>query len=328
MSGSGSRSDSDFYSGLINHTPEAPVRRINVRREAIHVPLPTLSAATITQEASGFRLLKIRPNGDSHSPIHGDLTRWRIADAPDFHAISYAPGSGTAVCHVILGEANIEFAVTRHVWEVLRRMRHATAVVYVWVDVLCIDQANRLERISQVANLRQVYSRALTVRIWLGEEKRLTDGASEIDLDEALFASLAKQREPWWKQLWALQNCAYARTCPVVMLGPLKIGLDDFIMRWAAAMESLKSKTSPQEKQFLTHLRMRESLAHIQAPLELWRVRKTGNQPRKPLLYRLRETYWRQCSEPRDIIFALLDLVDEEEANKFLPDYSISFEDL
>ena len=51
---------------------------------------------------------------------------------------------------------------------------------YYWVDALCMDQQNVLERNSQVARMANIFRRASGVVVWLGREDGFTADALEV----------------------------------------------------------------------------------------------------------------------------------------------------
>ena len=51
---------------------------------------------------------------------------------------------------------------------------------YYWVDALCVDQQNVLERNAQVARMSDIFHRASGVVVWLGREDEFTADALEV----------------------------------------------------------------------------------------------------------------------------------------------------
>ena len=64
--------------------------------------------------------------------------------------------------------------MTENLWEALRSYRQEDGLVILWVDAVCIDQANIQERFEQVLLMRGIYSESKRVLIWLGP-KSLSD---------------------------------------------------------------------------------------------------------------------------------------------------------
>ncbi|KAF6818395.1 heterokaryon incompatibility protein [Colletotrichum musicola] len=115
------------------------------------------------------------------SPLYPDLPEGHISTAcigPDFEAVSYAWGTEefTDTLNVAFTtepksgeeERSGRISVTPNVASLLRSLRHATDHRVLWIDAICINQANASERSAQVRLMRQIYSRARRVVIWLG----------------------------------------------------------------------------------------------------------------------------------------------------------------
>lgn len=76
--------------------------------------------------------------------------------------------------------------VTESLYIALRRLRNPSSSRLFWIDAVCINQSDMLERSSQVALMRVIYHRATQVIAWLGTEDRYTEKA--FDLIETIFA--------------------------------------------------------------------------------------------------------------------------------------------
>ena len=59
--------------------------------------------------------------------------------------------------------------ISTNLYNALRRLRDKL-VKYLWIDRVCIDQSNFLERTEQVQLMGSIYSKARMVVVWLGEE--------------------------------------------------------------------------------------------------------------------------------------------------------------
>ncbi|KAF2007503.1 HET-domain-containing protein [Amniculicola lignicola CBS 123094] len=155
--------------------------------------------------------------------------------------------------------------VTQNLAEALRYVRRPQSR-YIWVDALCINQADSQEKTIQVSNMGTVYRMADNVIVWLGLEDELTrrgmeyicyfgqqilldlgdpisrnfrprPGAEDItaglldkvlELEDYLVRDLiAVTSRPWFRRLWILQEIALARTATVA-LGTLEEAWDDF----------------------------------------------------------------------------------------------------
>lgn len=88
----------------------------------------------------------------------------------DFEALSYTWGDeGDAKSIVVNGNRkevskNLEAAL-----RTLRGLQETRLGMSYWVDSLCIDQGNVEERNAQVKRMREIYGRARSVIVWLGQ---------------------------------------------------------------------------------------------------------------------------------------------------------------
>ncbi|KAI0172455.1 HET-domain-containing protein [Hypoxylon sp. FL1284] len=203
-----------------------------------------------------IRMLQIHPSWRSFSRIKCSLV---IADLDDldseavpfgfYEALSYTWGDATGKVTIQLDGCSFE--VTRNLAAALRRLRAKKGSRYLWVDAVCINQADEQERNSQVALMGHVYRRAEQVLIWLGPEAdgskaamKLVTSISDIGVEESdMEASLANEahRARWqdvarlfdrsyWRRVWVRQEVALAKGI-VVLCG-------DRMMSWDALIEA------------------------------------------------------------------------------------------
>lgn len=94
----------------------------------------------------------------------------------DYNAVSYSWGDKTVTRRIILDRCTLDIpAGTFDVLERFRKSKNFNKPI--WVDAVCIDQGNDAERGYQVALMRDVYSQADEVLIWLGEDDGTTEDA-------------------------------------------------------------------------------------------------------------------------------------------------------
>jgi hypothetical protein len=162
-----------------------------------------------------FRLIRILP--ERMSKLKCEIVHQSLEDPPDYVAISYAWGDGVDTKPLVLQGATIP--VSASLYDALKAIRQKKAEALVWVDALCIDQLNKDERATQVRIMGQIYSRAMSVAIWLGPEA--DDSALAVQLLEQVahnvvspqrIQSLRKYpdsaalfelfKRDYWKRLW------------------------------------------------------------------------------------------------------------------------------
>jgi hypothetical protein len=113
-----------------------------------------------------IRLVFLGP-GDRGDPLRCVIRHVNLQDCPHYAAVSYTwatedgddAKSGRVYCDdaVIPITANCEAA--------LRRLRSSSTVRVLWVDSICINQANVKERNHQVGVMDKIYKNAFEVQI-------------------------------------------------------------------------------------------------------------------------------------------------------------------
>jgi hypothetical protein len=84
-----------------------------------------------------------------------------------YEALSYVWGAHVGDCRIDC-EGETLF-VTKNCEEALRRLRRPKKVRTLWVDSICINQSSNEEKSAQVDLMGEIYGRAKTVLVWLGE---------------------------------------------------------------------------------------------------------------------------------------------------------------
>jgi hypothetical protein len=111
-----------------------------------------------------------------------DPEGWLFAGTMDevsFSAVSYVWGDPTDFRYMMLNGRRVKIGRNAHA--VLRNLRRSAGPVWIWIDALCINQADFEERGQQVGLMREIYSTAEPVVLWLGEgSKRMKDAFSAV----------------------------------------------------------------------------------------------------------------------------------------------------
>lgn len=80
--------------------------------------------------------------------------------------------------------------ITRNLEAALRHLRYETMPRYMWIDALCINQADDEEKSVQVANMGAVYAAADSTIAWLGPRGINSDEAMEILREIASYVEI------------------------------------------------------------------------------------------------------------------------------------------
>lgn len=104
-----------------------------------------------------------------------ELVHYLLTEAPPFNAVSYVWGEDIRgqVLELVGGDV---IMINRNLAIAIPFLSPVHKTGYLWVDQLCIDQANTRGRGHQVKQMGQVYSRCEFVLIWLGTEIYQTVG--------------------------------------------------------------------------------------------------------------------------------------------------------
>ncbi|KAH7051086.1 heterokaryon incompatibility protein-domain-containing protein, partial [Macrophomina phaseolina] len=133
------------------------------------------------------RLLKLYPTDlRVRSCIPPDQLKYEIIHTsleqfPSYEAVSYAWGGGgggvggSSRDHKIPLRRGITMQVTESVEMLLRFVSPISSTGYLWIDQLCINQDNQMERGHQVSIMRNIYSDAKRTIVWLGEADEASD---------------------------------------------------------------------------------------------------------------------------------------------------------
>lgn len=106
----------------------------------------------------------------------------------------------------------------------------------IWIDAICINQADPAERSAQVAHMHHIFQYAAAVTVWLGEPAADVKGDAQINLfasgvgDKATVESLLDL--PWFHRRWVIQEVSSCSNNYAVRLGPWECSygrLYDFI---------------------------------------------------------------------------------------------------
>lgn len=117
-----------------------------------------------------IRLLQLTPS--KSDTICCTLKIVSLDEAPAYTALSYCWGAPKGTIPIVYGDTRDVLYVTPNLHSYLKQLNHGAQEDlpgYLWIDALCINQDDDLERGLQVSIMRDIYRRAEEVDIWLGE---------------------------------------------------------------------------------------------------------------------------------------------------------------
>ena len=158
--------------------------------------------------AYSVRLLHLLPSFDTASPLQCHLVEAEIPDyladptsqthqphrlrREEYHALSYTWGDPVfpETLEVLkreetrgheqeassVADSRGIINITQSLHSALQNLRRHDETLVLWADAVCINQADVLERNSQVRNMPQTYTEASSVIVWLGNDSPGEDG--------------------------------------------------------------------------------------------------------------------------------------------------------
>jgi len=103
--------------------------------------LPTYQYTPLSDARTSIRLLKLF-EGVNQDHIHGTIQVYGIEEAPPFDAISYVWGTKSPTDFIVADSARL--AVSPHLKTGLRNIQAVFSPEWVWIDAICIQQADEV----------------------------------------------------------------------------------------------------------------------------------------------------------------------------------------
>jgi hypothetical protein len=162
-----------------------------------------------------IRLLRLMPNKDETADIQCELFEYSLQNSGKgphlYEALSYVWGSPDNKLPILIHGNS--FDVTVNLRAALSHLRDHSIERILWVDAICIDQANKKEKENQIQSMAKIYGHANRVIVWLGEAEDDGDQALEvirtIAEDESPNVSnndrkaiITLLQRPWFERIW------------------------------------------------------------------------------------------------------------------------------
>jgi hypothetical protein len=251
-----------------------------------------------------------------------------------------------------------EIQITHSLFDLLRHFRYTHRSRRLWVDAVCIDQANIPERNHQVAKMADIFSTSSRVLVWLGAGESadsLVFAATEVyknltpsDDEEFLDLTLEMIRDALCE--YTGPHASFKRNLDVqenVAIRALKSIFNIFQAKWLERMWVVQETALPRQLAFFRGY-------HAMSGDDLWRslhlllkyqhatkirypdIRTDRRALKSMILHLLRPPHQgrgiqfflaysdRRCSDPRDRVYALRRVLGLENFDELRPDYRLS----
>jgi hypothetical protein len=284
--------------------------------------IPPVYGATLAIDE--FRLLCLYAADDVNSPIHITLEVFRHDDCPEYETVSYTwgceDGDSTPCRPIFVGPYWDILLQTKNCWDMLRYMRPWRGIRMVWVDAICINQNDAVERAQQVAKMGAIYQSCSRVFVYLGSDIVSADGSKRHhpshrglhEFDQVMNGNAATEgattttlqkmlTRRYFSRVWVIQELVLSRNAVIPVGG---------VQFWASNLtpKYLASSSGPDSSPW-----------DWNSTVAPWMQFIGGTSFDEDGLYQiLRRTWQSKASDPRDKLFGILGLLRSQTNNSLL----------
>lgn len=282
-------------------------------RSTVHYP-------KLDPDSAQIRLIVLE-RGALGSPVH---CAYRVVSLDDeelsYETLSYVwkDEAGTEQIWVE-GKAA---SVTRGLFGALEQLRLVDCERTLWIDAICINQSDAVEKTQQVDMMCRIYSQCKQCNIWLGPLGEISSVDAQLAIDtvawvagdtadtpaflddsrrrraaEALNALITR---PWWLRIWTVQEVILPPK-RFIYWGPCKLPWDQLDRASEAIMDDSEIKPPADLANYANYFWDSGALDHLSPRVRGLRI-TVGEHPLH-LFWRWR---FRQATDPRDKVYALL----------------------
>jgi hypothetical protein len=279
--------------------------------------------------------------------ISSESLLWRYTWG-DYAALSYTWGNPVQIHdilingHKVIVRSNLEAGL-----RALRKRKAIQAGLLVWIDALCINQEDTLERNEEVKRMRTIYKTACEVVIWLGEEgdessraieliktlSKASDEGTSPTLQDLIGKSPEVFRKgvwqaigqlmirPYWDRVWVMQELAMGNHQTPILCGEDMIKWGDIyhgIYTFGTRNIEIFSYIEKECKE----AGVAYSGLNRNKIIHLWYEQEIQAGRMKPQLMAMLDLSRKSmATDLKDKIYGLMGLMDLEVAGKMEPDY-------
>jgi heterokaryon incompatibility protein (HET) len=297
--------------------------------------------------SSRIRLLILQP-GAAQDIIRCELRAVTLDDVPDYEALSYCWGETTKNYTVHLVGQSV--AVMDNLHDALHQLRLPDRERTLWVDALCINQADNQEKMHQVGMMGRIFQQCLRCIVWLGiipvgAEYTLKDvravfdmitfiadaGPDHLDLPATLGTSADRfgavralhgmmlRSNKWWLRIWTVQEAVLPKDKLVVW--------QTLSISWETCVRAARGMMRPtQEQDTILDLLERElyTMDTNEFITPFLSLMLTGSEDATAPLFIAHRWRYREATDPRDKVYGLMGLIDPTVIPAIACDYTLT----
>ncbi|KAK3390144.1 heterokaryon incompatibility protein-domain-containing protein [Podospora didyma] len=302
-----------------------------------------------------IRLLEILPG--TSPQIRTSLFCIDFSQDRAYEALSYVWGLqalSSPAATTLVDVDGISVGVTPNLYSALLTLRHNNTSRLLWVDAICINQADNAEKATQVSMMSDIFMRADRVLVFLGDARpgsdllfryfnrdtrqdiTLADWANRLETtSESLLREFVDFCDRgWWSRVWIQQEYAVAPQDPIFYLGRhsaegakifsnVKALFDEFLNPeyFASHRAPLSATTNSQSPEDV----MSSFTNRVMQVMEVLSRRgiESGRIHTREQASYLLQVDGALCTDPRDIVYGRLSFLEPTMRHIFVPDYSL-----
>jgi hypothetical protein len=198
-----------------------------------------------------IRLLVLEPKGQTPShTIALSLSAYPLDQAPCFEALSYEWGAKSNSAQILVNGNNMTVGQNLH--NALVKLRDDTTRRTLWIDAICINQQDNLEKSQQIPLMRDIYRQACSTIMWIppGDDHDADILGSRLYVLNDLLNRVHRQQnkehyytvlgnsilstmnwlmsQTYFSRAWITQEIVVSKN-PVLMLGSAQIPFDKIL---------------------------------------------------------------------------------------------------
>ena len=288
------------------------------------------------ESSQHIRLIILHPASSADAPLEFTFQQARLSELQGrYEAISYTWGQPNLTYPLYVCDGT-HVLVTENLDRALRYLRHSHKDRALWADAACINQADDVEKGTQIPLMGQIYQNAETVLAWLDPGSAVSrfqnlestlkkmgnvsrnrrqdilsgmmepDGKGVTALFWELFWEVSELlRLPWFTRRWVIQEVAFNSEVRLIY-GDVELTWTRFVGA-ISILSTLNLETANPETRVWSSLPRLARLWRHHALFEQFSI--TGeNYPDTDILKLMDDFDQHGCADPRDRIFALYNM--------------------
>ncbi|KAL6703026.1 hypothetical protein ACN47E_010302 [Coniothyrium glycines] len=294
--------------------------------------------STLNRANQEFRLLHLLPPSLKCQTLAFMLATYDISEYPIFSALSYEWGPESDYTAIQVN--GVDVCIRENLWHFLTRWSQDPQAQFepIWIDAICINQSNTSERNHQVRMMRQIYSRAQGVYIWLGVNIPVTPDMLQTMLASKLGSgkmpnwSIVRHVEQqlqtfayiceasYWRRMWIVQEIVLAQDA-LICWDSASLGWSDFELLWKniapwqawnpPSENHWRDAPPPFRSRWHQDRRVRQLRAKVESickntSTNIIKVKQSSDHHHRSLKWLLSTFDGSQCKDKRDKVYSLL----------------------